>query len=317
MVDEFTCPLGGQWYACASAGSKFVGCCMSDPCSNIGCTQGGIRPVGFNASKWGTFPDASCGNTSDFWTCQSGKTFWGCCKTDPCFNEPQCPDGDLEPALMNRPEQFSFYAASQIVSSTASISSATASPTFSSDGGSKSNGAVIGGAVGGALGGILIIGLIVFFLFRRRRSQQTERGETIEVASPMMGVNRLTTFDNSPWLIQVTEPPTYSGRNGDYYQGMAPAGKMSPYTQSPYPQGQWAHMADGPQEMDADVGLSNRYSELPAEVSRPGTHHRYSELSSDKSCRASPHHSPKPSQTENDLETRPQGLGVVTEGERS
>jgi hypothetical protein len=96
---------------------------------------------------------------------------------------------------------------------------------------------------------------------------------------------------------------------------MAPTGKVNPYTQSPHQQ-QWAHNADGPQEMEADVGPSNRYSELPAEVSRPGTHYGYAELSTDKSCRVSPRHSPKPSQTENSLETKPQGLGVVTESER-
>jgi hypothetical protein len=121
-------------------------------------------------------------------------------------------------------------------------------------------------------------------------------------------------------LTQVKAPPTYSatnGANGDYYQSMAPAGKVNPYTNSPYSQGQWAHNADVPQEMEADVGPSNRYSELPAEVSRPGTHHGYSELSTGPSCRVSPQHSPKPSQTENTLESKPQGLGVVTEDARS
>ena len=97
---------------------------------------------------------------------------------------------------------------------------------------------------------------------------------------------------------------------------MAPTGKVNPYTQSPYAQGQWAHTADGPQEMEADVGPSNRYSELPADASRPGTHHRYSELSTGPSCRVSPHHSPKASQTENTVEPKPQGLDVVSEDSR-
>lgn len=172
-------------YACAS-GSKFVGCCMSDPCST-GCGQGNIRQAGFNASDYGKFPDASCGLASDFYTCSSGKTFWGCCKSPPCSDDPTCPDGGLVPAFMERPEQFNFYAASQTVTDATSTSGATASSTASGNGSSKSNGAVIGGAVGGALGGVLIIGLIIFFLFRRRRGQQTARGETVEVASPMMG----------------------------------------------------------------------------------------------------------------------------------
>lgn len=94
---------------------------------------------------------------------------------------------------------------------------------------------------------------------------------------------------------------------------MGPTGKIDHYAQSHYSQGQWAHNADGPQEMEADVGPSNRYSELPADIERPGTHYRYSELSTGPSCRVSPHHSPQASQTENEVGPKPQGLGVVTE----
>ena len=206
MADEFTCPSGGQWYVCpgwlqttvmpalvlrmpfnvhryacpsGTGSSKFVGCCAgtADPCST-GCAQGNIRPAAFPPANYGKFPDATCGTNSDFFTCAPGgnDTFWGCCKSAPCSTSPPaCPDGSLVPAFLDQPAQINFYAASQTGASSAA----------SSEGGSKSNGAVIGGAVGGAIGGILIIGLIVFFLFRRRRSQQTTRGG-VEVASPMM-----------------------------------------------------------------------------------------------------------------------------------
>ncbi|KAF2632719.1 hypothetical protein BU25DRAFT_453904 [Macroventuria anomochaeta] len=320
MADDFTCPSGGKWYACPSTStSKFVGCCASetDPCST-GCALGSIRTVAFNESNYEKFPDASCGVNSNFYTCSPGgqKTFWGCCKSVPCGPNPACPDGSLTPAFVDQPAQIAFYIASQTVSGTSSTSSATSSATSSSsERDSKSNGAAIGGAVGGALGGVLIISLIVFFLLRRRRSQQTARGETVEVVSPMMEGGKA--FDpNSPNFAAQSPPPTYSATNGGYYQSIAPTGKGNPYTQSPYSQGQWAHTADGPQEMEADVGPSNRYSELPAEASRPGTHHRYSELSTGPSCRVSPHHSPKASQTENTVEPKPQGLGVVTEDTR-
>jgi hypothetical protein len=94
---------------------------------------------------------------------------------------------------------------------------------------------------------------------------------------------------------------------------MAPTGKANPHTQSPYSHGQWAHHAGGPQEMLADVGPSNRYSELPVEIERPTTHHKYAELSTGPSCRVSPTHSPQASQPENEIEQKPQGLGVVVE----
>lgn len=169
-------------YACPS-GSKFIGCCTSDPCSN-GCAQGNVRQAGFNASNYGTFPDGSCGLASNFYTCSAGRTFWGCCKTPPCTAEPTCADDGLVPAFMERPEQFSFYVASQTVTGTAATSTSSSS---GSDSGSSSNAAVIGGAVGGVLGGLLIIGLLVFFLWRRKKRQHATHGETVEVASPMMG----------------------------------------------------------------------------------------------------------------------------------
>ena len=179
-------------YACPSntGSSKFVGCCAgtADPCST-GCAQGNIRPVAYPFENYGKFPDASCGTNSDFFTCAAAanKTFWGCCKSVPCSTDPpSCPDGNLTPAFVDQPAQINFYVASQTGSGTSSTSSASASATSSSGGGSTSNGAVIGGAVGGALGAILIIGLIAFFVFRRRRNQKTARSDNVEVASPMM-----------------------------------------------------------------------------------------------------------------------------------
>ncbi|KAF1933993.1 uncharacterized protein M421DRAFT_415046 [Didymella exigua CBS 183.55] len=319
MAGEFTCPSGGKWYACPSntGSSKFVGCCAgdADPCTT-GCTQGNIRPVAYPFENYGIFPDASCGINSDFFTCAAAvnKTFWGCCKSNPCSSDPPtCPDGNLTPAFVDQPAQINFYVASQIASGTSSISSASVSAISSSDGGSKSNGAVIGGAVGGAAGAILIISLIVLLLWRRRRNAKTVHSDNVEVASPT--TNNLKAFDphspNPP--AQSPAPPTYSATSGDYYQSITPQDKANRDTQSPYSQGQWAYTTDRPQEMEADVGPPNRYSELPAEVARPGTHNRYSELSTGPSCRVSPYHSPKASQNENTVEPKARGLGVVTE----
>lgn len=177
-------------YACPNTGSssKFVGCCAGgDPCSK-GCAEGNIRPAAFNASDYGNFPDASCGTNSQFYTCSSGATFWGCCKSVPCaLDPPACPSGNLAASFMDQPAQFNFYLGSQKGGSASDSSSNSSSVSGSTTSGGKSKGAVIGGAVGGAVGGLLIIGLIFFFLFRRRRQgQQTARGETVEVASPMM-----------------------------------------------------------------------------------------------------------------------------------
>jgi hypothetical protein len=164
-------------YACGAGTSKFVGCCTSDPCSN-GCVQGNIRQGGFKVEAHGQFPDASCGASSDFYTCTAGTTFWGCCKSNPCSNTPAatCKEGDLVPAFLERPEQFNAYAPSS-----------SPSPSSTADSGS-SNGAVIGGAIGGGLGGAIIIGVLIFFFCRRRkRNQQAAHPEVGATAStPMM-----------------------------------------------------------------------------------------------------------------------------------
>ncbi|KAH6620007.1 hypothetical protein C7974DRAFT_435498 [Boeremia exigua] len=311
MANEFTCPAGGEWYACPSGtgSSKFVGCCAgtADPCST-GCAQGNIRPAAFPAANYGKFPDATCGTNSDFFTCAPGgnNTFWGCCKSVPCaVSPPACLAGDLVPAFLDQPAQINFYAAGQ----------GETSPSTSAEGGGVSKGVIIGGAVGGAV--VVLIGLVLFFVFRRRRrSQRTARGETVEVASPMIDGGKAF-GPHSPQFVAQSPPPTYSATNGEYYQSIAPTGKVNTYAQNSYSQGQWAHIQDVPQEMEADVGPSNRYSELPADDSRSETHHRYSELSTGPSCRVSPHHTPKSSQTENAIEPKAQGLGVVTEDTRS
>ena len=69
------CPAGGTWWSCGY-GTYFVGCCARDPCQ-ITCAQGNLYPGGFDANAYGTFPDATCGTGSKFYTCTAGATFWG------------------------------------------------------------------------------------------------------------------------------------------------------------------------------------------------------------------------------------------------
>jgi hypothetical protein len=38
---------------------------------------GDIRPGAFIASEHGKFPDAECGLSGSFFTCNSSSTFWG------------------------------------------------------------------------------------------------------------------------------------------------------------------------------------------------------------------------------------------------
>ncbi|OAL57014.1 hypothetical protein IQ07DRAFT_582281 [Pyrenochaeta sp. DS3sAY3a] len=296
---DFHCPLGGKWYAC-STGSKFVGCCTSDPCGSTGCVQGNVRSGGYNISHYGEWPDASCGAASDFYSCSAGDTFWGCCKSNPCAATPAatCPQGDLVPAFLERPEQFSVYA------------SASSTPTPEAN--SKSNtGAIAGGVVGG-VAGLAIIGALIFFLLRRqKRNKHEDHSEAAAAAQPMMN-NEKPDERHSTQYGGLSPPPTYSAPTQSYYQHPDPS--KSHYQQ-------YANMADGPQELPAELASpnENRFSELPA--SGPSSGHRFSELPADATRATeleSPQTSPRPLQTEfaTDMAKQPnqnRGLGVTTE----
>ncbi|KAF1830159.1 hypothetical protein BDW02DRAFT_573300 [Decorospora gaudefroyi] len=301
---DFHCPTGGDWYACAN-GSNFVGCCTTDPCTN-GCVQGNIRAGGYNISHHGEWPDASCGSASDFFTCNAGDSFWGCCKSNPCAATPPatCAQGDLVPAFMERPEQFNVYA------------SASASPTPAPSSGSNI-GAIAGGVVGGLVV-VAIIGAIIFFVLRKRRNQKPAGGEMGAAAMvPMMNGEKRDHSDVSVQYGGQSPPPTYSAPQ-DAYQTMSPSKGHPSYQQ-------YAHNAIEPQELPADTAspAEHRYSELPANFSGVVNTRRFSELPPGARAERvseleSPEISPRPLQTEflNDMAKRAspaQGLGLTTE----
>jgi hypothetical protein len=157
-----SCSSREEWYACGS-GSRFVGCCTTNPCTS-GCAQGNLRSVTFLPSEYATFPDASCGGSSDFFSCLSGnRTFWGCCKSNPCANNQTCPAGDLVPAFMERPEQYRTY-----LSDRSAAKHGHPNKT-------KYTGARVGGAVGGGLGLSIIVTILLIFLCRRHKQDRKHK----------------------------------------------------------------------------------------------------------------------------------------------
>ncbi|RAR05396.1 Poliovirus receptor-related protein 2 [Stemphylium lycopersici] len=284
---DFHCPTGGKWYACSS-GSKFVGCCTADPCSN-GCVQGNIRPGAYNISHHGEWPDASCGSASDFYTCDAGDSFWGCCKSNACRATPPstCAQGDLVPAFLERPEQFSAYASA----------SATPEPLSSDPISDKTNiGAIVGGVVGGVVA-LAIIGVVVFFVLRRKRSKKPAGGDMGAAAMiPMMNSEKGGHSGSSVQYGGQSPPPTYSApvRNS-YHDDPSNKGHQSHH--------QYASHANEPQELPTEVALRTRhqYSELPADASNGMDTRRFSELPAESpgpSELESPYVSPMPIQEE-------------------
>ncbi|KAL1793989.1 hypothetical protein ACET3X_007410 [Alternaria dauci] len=242
---DFFCPSGGTWYACET-GTKFLGCCMSDPCVH-GCFGDMLRPAGRSSSLYNLSPGGSCGGNTPMWTCNMAPTFWGCCNEDPCMNNSTCPEGELEPSFWDRPDQYYYFhdlnvalsstvpaaTAFSTASSTSTTPPSETSSTAAAASPSKVSSAVIGGAVGGSVGFLIIIAAIVFFLWRRRRNQKQKTVET-EAASTSVIPKAELASPTSP--SGFSPPPTYSWDHA-----------------GPNSQPVWAHYQMGHQELAGDT----------------------------------------------------------------
>ncbi|KAF1847962.1 uncharacterized protein K460DRAFT_414603 [Cucurbitaria berberidis CBS 394.84] len=290
---DFFCPAGGTWYACQT-GTKFIGCCTSDPCGT-GCFGERLRPAGVSTKIYDQYPGGSCGGNTDFWTCLTEPTFWGCCNSDPCKNNSTCAVGHLEPTFMKRPDQIEYFGAlnvllsSTIPSTSSPSATATASlvpPPSNSGSSTKVSGAVIGGAVGGAVALVGIIGVVIFCLcYRKKRKQNLDSGGA--GAHTRLASDKYSDVPtSSPQFSGYSPPPTYS------YESQAFSGI--------------------PQELPAE-SANNRYSELPAQTAA----HRFSELpagATEPRELESPEVTPRLAQTEfaSDAAKRlAQGLGLT------
>src|SRR5215472_15964668 len=119
-----SCPLGGSWFACPS-GSRFLGCCTSDPCQN-GCPKNNLKAASFNATDYGQFANQQC-TTGQFYICQkTNPPFLGCCISNPCYAG-QCPQKDLVPAFLSNVPAAAADFLSSSTSAAATISSVTTS----------------------------------------------------------------------------------------------------------------------------------------------------------------------------------------------
>lgn len=88
-------------------------------------------------------------------------------KTDPCMNNSTCPEGKLEPSYWDRPDQYEYFKAFNIL-----LASNTPLPSN----GSKPSNAVIAGAVVGSLAFVAILIVAVCLLCRRYNHTQKQTG---------------------------------------------------------------------------------------------------------------------------------------------
>ncbi|KAF1911535.1 hypothetical protein BDU57DRAFT_560286 [Ampelomyces quisqualis] len=298
---DFFCPAGGTWYACQT-GTNYVGCCTEDPCQN-GCFGDKLRPTGVSTKIYNKYPGGTCAGNTDFWTCLSEPTFWGCCNANPCENNSTCPVGKLEPTFMTRPDQFEYFGALNIllsssVPASASPTTSTNPTSLSSKPSSSVSGGVIAGAVVGGVALISIIGVVVFLLCIKKRRKEKVTGE------PVNGDSGMKSESGTGY----SAPPTYSFMHQGFSQGMSLITRSHSQVMT--------DQQTGPQELPAEhtnLTVTNKTSELPSQ-----TEYRFSELpgSTPKPSELeSPEISPRPAQNDfvNDQAKQPaQGLGLTT-----
>ncbi|KAH6643814.1 hypothetical protein C7974DRAFT_7055 [Boeremia exigua] len=243
---EFFCPAGGTWYMCET-GTKFVGCCIADPCTN-GCIGNSLRPAGRSTALDSQSPGGSCGGQTPFWTCGQAPTFWGCCNENPCMNNSTCPEGKLEPTFWDRPDQYEYFKDLNILLSSTAPRSTSTSLSGNSHGSSGPSDAVIGGAVGGTLGFVAIIAFVIFLLWRRKRRSQKQAN-----SDPALSME-----ENKPETGELASPVSDSTVNPMYSWNVA---NNSPAQQ------RWAH----------------NHREVPGEDSKGSPRSPYTELHSNSS----------------------------------
>ena len=200
-----SCPSGGTWYACAS-GSKFVGCCNSEPCSH-GCPAGNLEPASFDPKYYGQFSDQQCSSGSWYTCTGTSPPFLGCCKSNPCKSG--CPITDLAAGfLSSNPNEAAGFLSSNSSTSGSTSTSASASGTAvpasinstsstaaaagatltgpaqpivtSAPAHNTSVGAIAGGTVGGVAVLAILVGLLLFY-WRRRSRKSRQRMDTQRV----------------------------------------------------------------------------------------------------------------------------------------
>lgn len=153
-----SCLASGSFYAC-DYGSRFLGCCTSDPCDN-GCPADKLRPITYNTGFTNSSPGL-CSAGSFWYKCpRTDPPFIGCCRRVAC-RLGGCPDGNLTAATLPTDSQ----------------AKEPWSPSGKPSKG-KNTGAIAGGVVGGVAGITLIVLLLAWWRWRRAKISRADHKAT-------------------------------------------------------------------------------------------------------------------------------------------
>ncbi|KAE8344892.1 hypothetical protein BDV24DRAFT_171388 [Aspergillus arachidicola] len=166
--NHFTCPSGGTWYVCPDA-PHFVGCCSSDPCTNVDANNTtpcpNLHPASFDTSIFDKILPNSCIDSANahWYTCNTtDPPFLGCCSSPAC-SKTGCPANDLLAAAWSssRRGQFALF----------QDEGTGNNDNKGSGGGGGLSGGTIAGIVVGVVAALVIVGALVWFFMRRRNKK--------------------------------------------------------------------------------------------------------------------------------------------------
>ncbi|KAJ3461472.1 hypothetical protein MRS44_010025 [Fusarium solani] len=98
------CPFNGTFYICKDSPTRFIGCCISNPCGDRKglCPDEHLEPATFEARY--RIPPQACINDNfavSWYTCpDTSPPFLGCCAVDPCIRR-GCQDRELRAAKLS------------------------------------------------------------------------------------------------------------------------------------------------------------------------------------------------------------------------
>ncbi|KAI1116576.1 hypothetical protein F5Y14DRAFT_407244, partial [Nemania sp. NC0429] len=185
-----SCPSGGDFYICADAPTRFIGCCGIDPCSDAlggDCPRDQLFDASFSASSGDDFLGQACGASAPgsvtpgghnrgggyglWYTCSKTRPpFLGCCSNDPC-NLQGCLDGNLVPAVLSGDSRNASLF--ELPKTTSSTSPALSTATSNTGEGGDSAKLEVGPIIGITLAGVVVLLLLVgSYLWVRRRERK-------------------------------------------------------------------------------------------------------------------------------------------------
>ncbi|KAK4862888.1 hypothetical protein LT330_003021 [Penicillium expansum] len=239
--NHFTCPSGGTWYVCPNA-PYYLGCCSSDPCTNVDANSTSpcpdVYPASFNTSIYDDILPNSCiGSANANWySCNfTDPPFLGCCSSNACTKG--CPAEDLLAAAWSssRRGQFALFQ--------------DEGTGVDDDEGSGGEGGLSGGAIAGivvgAVAALVIVGALVWFFMRRRNKK----------AAAMSG------HGHTPFVVEGENHRMYPSPESQYHnsQFSSPAGTTTGAGKDP------KYMSTS----SAGISLPSLSPGLPSESGRP------------------------------------------------